>query len=38
MLDAAVRHAVDFGTWQSLVGVGALSREDAVTLMARLVG
>lgn len=36
VLGAAVRHAVDFGTWRSLVGGGEISRADAVELMARL--
>lgn len=37
LLDAALRHAVDFATWQSLVGSGQLTRDEAVPLMARLV-
>jgi AcrR family transcriptional regulator len=37
VLEAAVGHAVDFRTWQSLVGSGELSRDEAVGLMARLV-
>jgi AcrR family transcriptional regulator len=34
---AAVRHAVDFRTWQSLVREGGLSRAQAARLMASLV-
>ena len=37
LLDTALRHAVDFGTWQSLIGSGRLTRDEAVPLMARLV-
>jgi AcrR family transcriptional regulator len=37
VLEAAVRHAVDFSTWESVVERGALSRDEAVALMARLV-
>ena len=36
LLDAALRHAIDFRTWQSLVGSGTLTRDEAVALMARL--
>jgi AcrR family transcriptional regulator len=38
VLDAAIRHTVDFRTWQSLVGGGEISRDEAVALMARMVG
>ena len=36
MLEAAIRHALDFATWSSLVRDDGLSREDAVALMMRL--
>jgi AcrR family transcriptional regulator len=36
-VSAAVRHAVDFRTWQSLVREGGLSRAQAARLMASLV-
>jgi AcrR family transcriptional regulator len=38
LLDVAIRHAVDFGTWHSLVGSGELKRDEGVALMARLAG
>ena len=34
---AALRHAVDFGTWRSLTGDGGLGRRQAVDLMVALV-
>ena len=37
VVDAAVRHAVDFGTWQSLAGEGLITRAQAVKLMTALV-
>ena len=37
MVTAAIRHAVDFRTWQSLVREGGLSRAQAAHLMASLV-
>jgi AcrR family transcriptional regulator len=36
-VEAAVEHAIEFGTWRSLVGEKRLSEADAVTLMAELV-
>jgi AcrR family transcriptional regulator len=36
-VSAAIRHAVDFRTWQSLVREGGLSRAQAARLMASLV-
>ena len=36
LLEVALRHAVDFPTWQSLVERGQLTRDEAVALMARL--
>ena len=36
MLEAAIGHAIDFSTWQSLSRDGGLSRDDAVALMTRL--
>jgi AcrR family transcriptional regulator len=36
-VSAAIRHAVDFRTWQSLVSDGGLSRAQAARLMASLV-
>ena len=37
LLEAAVLHAVDFSTWQSLMSRGDISRDEAVALMTRLV-
>ncbi len=37
VLSAAVRHAVDFATWRSLVEQGGVSRAQAVSLMSDLV-
>ena len=37
VLNAAVRHAVDFHTWRSLAKAGGLSRAQAVTLAGALV-
>ncbi len=37
ILSAAVRHAIDFATWRSLVERGGLSRAQAVRLMSALV-
>jgi AcrR family transcriptional regulator len=37
VLDAAVRHAVDFHTWRSLVRAGGVSRTQAVALASALV-
>jgi len=37
MLEAAIGHAVDFSTWQSLVRDGGLTRDEAAGLMTRLV-
>ena len=37
VLTVAVRHAVDFATWQSLAGEGQVTRSQAVRLMTALV-
>ena len=37
LLEAAIAHAADFATWQSLIGSGKLTRDEAVALMSRLV-
>jgi hypothetical protein len=37
VLSAAVRHAIDLGTWRSLVEHGGVSRRQAVELMVALV-
>ncbi len=37
VLAAALRHAIDFGTWHSLVAGGRLTRAEAVRLMTALV-
>jgi AcrR family transcriptional regulator len=34
---AAIRHAIDLRTWQSLAGAGGLSRSEAVALMTAMV-
>jgi AcrR family transcriptional regulator len=36
ILEAAIRHAVEFPTWQSLVRAGGISRRDTVSLMTAL--
>ena len=36
VLEASIRHAVDFATWQSLVGSGDIARAEAVSLMTGL--
>jgi AcrR family transcriptional regulator len=36
VLEASIRHAVEFGTWQSLVRSGGITRSDAVGLMTGL--
>ncbi len=36
VLEASIRHAVEFPTWQSLVGSGGISRSEAVSLMTAL--
>ncbi len=38
ILDASIRHAVEFATWQSLVGSGDIARSEAVGLMTTLAG
>ncbi|HEX3791078.1 MAG TPA: TetR/AcrR family transcriptional regulator [Pseudonocardiaceae bacterium] len=37
ILDAAVRHATAFGTWQSLAGQQRLATADAITLMTAMI-
>jgi AcrR family transcriptional regulator len=37
LLEAAIRHSLDFGTWQSLVRRQGLSDEEAVALLVELV-
>jgi AcrR family transcriptional regulator len=37
LVRAAIRHAVDFRTWQSLVAEGGLTRDQAVALLVKLV-
>jgi AcrR family transcriptional regulator len=36
VLEASIRHAVEFATWQSLVGSGDIARSEAVSLMTAL--
>ena len=36
VLEAAIRHAVEFATWRSLVGSGDIARSEAVSLMTAL--